>query len=76
MDRVLYYQVFQKMSGLFLTEEVPWVILESDDVAYFETIDDFVREHVTEMFEGKHPSDIIELIDDATRIAMRVENNG
>jgi len=76
MDRVLYYQVFQKMSGLFLTKEIPWAILDLDDGTFFEIVDDFVRDHATEMFEYKDPSDILELIYDATRIAMRVANNG
>jgi len=76
MDRVLYYQVFQKMSGLFLTKEIPWAILDLDDGTFFEIVDDFVRDYATEMFEYKDPSDILELIYDATRIAMRVANNG
>jgi len=72
MNIDLYYQVWQEMSGLFLTQRIPYKLTKSGS---FDDLDEFVRDHAIEMFEGQHPSEILELIDDATRIAMKGIND-
>jgi len=64
--------LFQKMSGVFLTNQVPFSIINTEDNdKYFADLDDWVRDNYIDSLEHLSPSEVIELIDDAVAIAIQ-----
>jgi hypothetical protein len=66
------YQVYHIMSGNFLTERIP---VELFDTEGFDEIDDFIREHVTDVTERLDVGEIWELIEGASSIVWRMRGD-
>ena len=64
-----HWDIWIAMSGIFLTEKVPMYLLEEDDGS-FDALDDFIRDHTIDALSSVETGEILELIDDATSIAI------
>ena len=66
------YIGFSVMSGVFLSECIPVELFHrADESDSFDEIDEWIGDHMIELFEHTDVSDVWELIEDAANVARK-----